>query len=115
MRSNSSQTLLRQIHAIIERELDNDQLNGEIIAKRLYMSRAKLYRIIKALTNQSVNIYVRRYRLHRAKTMLKNPNLSVADVAFDTGFNNPNYFSALFAKEFGVPPSRYRGGERVRG
>lgn len=98
-------TFLTRIHQIIEEELDNSELNGAIIAKKIYMSRAKLYRKLAAITNQSVAIYVRRYRLYRAKTMLKNPSKSVTEVAYDTGFSSPNYFSVLFRAEFGYPPS----------
>ena len=49
--------------------------------------------------------YVVRYRLRAACSLLKNPDASVTDVAFAVGFNDVSYFSRMFKRHFGVPPS----------
>ena len=49
--------------------------------------------------------YVVRYRLRAACALLKNPGASVTDVAFAVGFNDVSYFSRMFKRHFGVPPS----------
>ena len=49
--------------------------------------------------------YVVRYRLRAACGLLKNPGSSVTDVAFAVGFNDVSYFSRMFKRHFGMPPS----------
>jgi AraC-like DNA-binding protein len=49
--------------------------------------------------------YVVRYRLRAACGLLKNPDASITDVAFAVGFNDVGYFSRMFKRHFGVPPS----------
>lgn len=108
MKIHSDQDFLQQVKTIIEEELDNTQLNGAMIAERLSISRAHLYRKIKELANVSVAIYVRHYRLARAKKMLQQENIAIQDIAFMTGFSNPNYFSYVFTTAFGQSPRQYR-------
>ena len=35
-------------------------------------------------------------------------DLSVSEVCYEVGFNDPNYFSTVFKEEFGMPPSEFR-------
>jgi AraC-like DNA-binding protein len=53
--------------------------------------------------------YVVRYRLRQAYSLLKNPNISITDVAFSVGFSEVSYFSRIFKKYFGVSPSERFG------
>jgi YesN/AraC family two-component response regulator len=53
--------------------------------------------------------YVVRYRLRQAHILLKNPNVTITDVAFSVGFSEVSYFSRMFKKYFGVSPSKRFG------
>ncbi|MCB0616272.1 MAG: helix-turn-helix transcriptional regulator, partial [Phaeodactylibacter sp.] len=72
------------------------------------MSHSQLHRKLSALTGQSATYFIRYLRLQHAKALLNDPRLTVAAVAFDTGFSDPDYFSKVFRKEFGKTPSEYR-------
>jgi AraC-like DNA-binding protein/CheY-like chemotaxis protein len=52
--------------------------------------------------------YLAHYRMERAKRLLANPTMSVADVAVSVGFNDPSYFTRVFRKQEGLSPSEYR-------
>ncbi len=52
--------------------------------------------------------YVLEKRLDAAKYLLRNTDYSVKDVALSVGFDNPLYFSRIFKKRFGQPPSEYQ-------
>jgi transcriptional regulator GlxA family with amidase domain len=47
-------------------------------------------------------------RLQRAAQLLEKSNMTVAEVAYETGFNNPKYFSKYFKTEYGKLPSTYQ-------
>ena len=52
--------------------------------------------------------YLLQMRLNRARNLLMHNELSVKEVAFMTGFNDPLYFSRVFRKKFGGPPTEAR-------
>ena len=56
----------------------------------------------------SVSQYIRELQLAKAKDLLENTSFSVASVASYVGFDDSNYFSALFKKYFGLSPKEYR-------
>ena len=49
--------------------------------------------------------WIREKRLSRAQQMLQSTQLSVADVAYSLGFENPTHFSRIFKQQFGYSPS----------
>lgn len=52
--------------------------------------------------------YLTRYRLEKAGELLRNPNLTVTEIAFAVGFSSPSYFTESFRKYLGLTPSEYR-------
>ena len=88
--------------------MDNTALDGEMICQLMGMSRNSLYRKVMALTGMSVTPYLRALRLQRAEVLLVNSTMSVAEVAYAVGFDNPRYFSRIFSEEKGVSPSNFR-------
>ena len=70
------------------------------------MSKTLLNTRLQEAFGQSVSQLIRTYRLTLAREMLESgTGLTVAEVAYETGFNDPKYFTRCFAKEFGVTPS----------
>ncbi len=53
-------------------------------------------------------VYYEKQRMHTAKELLINTSLSVGDIAGRLGFDNQNYFSKCFKKEFDIAPSHFR-------
>lgn len=96
--------LLKLRHAV-EARLGDPELSSEDICRAIGMGRSNLYAKLSALTGLSFNLYLRALRLHRAKELLLNPEMNIAEVAFEVGFNDPKYFSRVFSEEFGLPPS----------
>jgi signal transduction histidine kinase/DNA-binding response OmpR family regulator len=101
-------SFIHKTNAIIQENIDNENFSVENLADALYISRMQLHRKLKALTNRSSSSYIRCFRLHRAKPMLKDISRTIGDVAFEVGFHDPNYFTKSFSKEFGVTPSEFR-------
>ena len=55
---------------------------------------------------------LRGMRLQRACVLLQRGELSISEVAYETGFTTPAYFSRIFSREMGFPPSEYQGVNR---
>ena len=55
--------------------------------------------------------YVQQIRMKKAKTLLKNSNMTVEAVAESVGYPNVEHFSRLFKKKYEVSPSQYRASE----
>lgn len=53
--------------------------------------------------------YINRYKIEKAKEMVKHDEISIQDIAYDLGFSSPLYFSTVFKKFTGISPSTYRG------
>lgn len=95
----------------LELHLANVALDTTMICQLMGMSRNSLYRKMMALTGLSVIPYLRTLRLQKAEELLLQSTLSVADIAYAVGFDNPRYFSRVFSEEKGVSPSSYRDKE----
>ncbi len=84
------------------------------IAKACNVSKVHLSRKFKERLGIGVSEYVAMYRLKKAKELLLSQDkMSVCEVAYGCGFNDSNYFSALFKKTYGVSPSGYRKNARL--
>lgn len=98
---------LKDLVDFTEREWSQTRLNAEEFCRHLGYSKSGLYRKIVALTGKSPNSYLREYRLCKAMTYLNKKELNISEVAFETGFNSPAYFSKCFQDTFGILPSQY--------
>lgn len=99
---------LKKIRQHIEQHLADSGFDGPRLARAMLLSEVQLYRKIKALTGKSTAIYIRSIRLHKGLELLRNTNLSVSEIAYDVGFDDPNYFSRTFSQEFGAAPTEMR-------
>jgi YesN/AraC family two-component response regulator len=100
---------LEKLNEVVEKHFEDSELSVKDLAKMLHLSHQQFYRKLKALTDQTPNRYIRTFRLHKAKALLIAGNdLNVSEVAYDVGFDNPNYFSRVFSEEFGVSPNELR-------
>ena len=78
------------------------------VARNAWMSPFHLSRIFKILLNYSPYAYLMKVRLKNAQILLQTTDLTVADISLLSGFNRPDYFATAFAKEYGLPPTKYR-------
>ncbi len=98
-----------KLYELIEKELDNPEMNVSSIAEKLGMSRTKFYQKIKGLTNENPNTFIKKYKLNRAAEFIKAGEHNISEIAYMTGFVNLSHFSVSFKKQFGNSPSEYKG------
>lgn len=73
-----------------------------------YTSPFHFSRIFKHYTAVSPHQYVLQVRLKHSEMLLKNTTKSISDIAFECGFNNPDYFATAFKRGYGISPSAYK-------
>ncbi|BCE00339.1 GlxA family transcriptional regulator [Marinicellulosiphila megalodicopiae] len=85
-----------------------EHINLETMAKFSKMSVRNFSRRFKQATSLSAQQYLIKLKLDKAQELLKQTNLSTAQIADQTGFDDPAYFSRLFKKQFDCSPVEYR-------
>jgi DNA-binding response OmpR family regulator/nitrogen-specific signal transduction histidine kinase len=99
---------LQKAIKIVETHMADPQFNVELFGEFMAMSRMQLHRKITALTGQSASEFIRNIRLLKAAEMLKRKAGNISEIAYDTGFTSPSYFTDCFKKYFGVSPKEYQ-------
>lgn len=68
-----------------------------------------LIRLFKTHLDTTPLAYVNKYKISYAMEMLRHGDISIKEIAYELGFDNPNYFSRLFKKQENMSPSSRRG------
>jgi AraC-like DNA-binding protein len=76
------------------------------ITRELGISRSLLHIKMKTFFSSSMTDYIKQRRMTKACELLKEGN-NVSETAYRTGFSDPNYFSKVFRKTYGMSPSDY--------
>ncbi|RXK62848.1 response regulator [Lacibacter luteus] len=100
--------LVADFISIIERNISNENLSVDDICKELNLSKIQLHRKIKSLMDTNINEYVLNTRIQKAKYYLQHEELSVAEVAYKTGFSTAAYFSTVFKNKTGLTPKAFK-------
>lgn len=108
LKSDKNLRFLNKAIELVHKNLDDSNYDSRMLATELAMSESQLYRKLRAITDKSTAIFIRQVRLEKAREFLKNSEKTVAEVAFETGFNDPNWFSKAFKEAYGMSPTKYR-------
>lgn len=76
--------------------------------ENLGYSKSKLYRTMMNLVGKSPNIFLRDYRLNNALEILAKQHCNISEIAYQTGFSSPGYFSKCFRQKYGILPSDFK-------
>jgi AraC-like DNA-binding protein len=103
----ADERFLTSLMDFVEQNWNRTNLRVDDFSADLGFSKAQLYRKVKFLTGESLNIFIRAYRLERARKMMDCNTGNISEIAFDTGFNSAAYFSKCFLEAYGMLPSEY--------
>lgn len=93
---------------IFKAEMGNSDLSVDAIASRMGLERSQFYRKIKALTNYAPVELMRRLRLQQSRTLLTTTDRTISEIAYETGFSTPAYFTKCYRDAYGETPTEAR-------
>lgn len=105
--SGLDEEFIQKVTAFIKENLRNN-LTVDTLCAAMNMSRTSFYNKIKALIGIAPADFIRNIRMKEAASLLKSQQYTVAEVSDMTGFADPKYFTDLFKKFYGKPPSTYK-------
>jgi len=98
---------LEKALGVVEHNSADSSFDVETFAEAMSMTSVQLRRKLKALTGQTVTVFVRNYRLEKAAELLSIRAGTVSDIAYQVGFESLPYFSKVFQERFGKAPSEW--------
>ncbi len=98
---------LTKVKTITEENMQEPEFSVEKLSSEVGISRAHLYNKLLALTGKTPIEYIRIMRIRRAAQLLEKSQLTVMEVAYKVGFNDPRYFTKHFKSEYQLTPTQY--------
>lgn len=101
----TSYTEIEKLDEVLIKNINNSAFNSDALSKQLGLSKTQAYRKISSLFGISPNRLLSELRLIHAARALKKGGKTVSEVAYDSGFNSPTYFTRVFRNRFDALPT----------
>lgn len=105
--SSSQLQFLVKLLDFTEAVWTNSNTSALDFSKHLGYSKSKLYRTMMSVIGKSPNGFLKDYRLSKALGLIDKKGTNISEIAYNTGFSSPSYFSKCFLEKFGLLPSKY--------
>jgi two-component system response regulator YesN len=102
------QSVIVKAKEYIDRNFASGDISLYSTASHVGISPNHLSTVFAQETGENFIDYLTRVRMEKAKRLLKNTGMKSSDIAYETGFNDPHYFSYIFKKNVGLSPREYR-------
>jgi signal transduction histidine kinase/ligand-binding sensor domain-containing protein/CheY-like chemotaxis protein len=109
---SADEAFVQNVLEHIEKNMGNPDFSVGELSQQFHASRSTFYKRLLLLTGKTPIEFIRHIRLKRAAELLEKTQLTVSEIAYTVGFNNPKNFSQYFKEEFGRIPSAYRSEKR---
>jgi TolB-like protein/AraC-like DNA-binding protein len=100
--------LIQKLTNLVEANLVNEKFGPDELVKESGMSRSNLNRKLRIISNQNISQFIREVRLKKAKELLINEDITIAEISYRVGFGSPTYFNKCFHEYFGISPGELR-------
>lgn len=99
---------LMKLNNLIATNISLPNLNSEMLAENICLSKSQLNRKVKSITGMSTAAYIKQSRLIHAQILLRDPQKTIGEIVLLCGFESASYFTKLFKEKFGMTPSEFR-------
>ena len=102
------QQMVEKAIQIVEENIGEPEFSVEELAASLNISRSYFYKKMVKITGKKPIEFIRTIRMKRARQLLAESQMQVAEIAYMLGYNSPKVFSKHFKEEFGISPSEFK-------
>lgn len=106
--SSTDEDLLKKAMKHIEINISKIDYNVEAFVSDMGISRTLLYQKINDILGMSIKEFIMDIRLKRGAQLLEESDLTISEISYSIGFNNPKHFSICFKKQFDITPTEFR-------
>ena len=106
--SSTENSFITKLNHIIEKHLDNENLQISDLCSEIGLSHMQIHRKLKSLTGLSTANYIRNFRLKKSKPLLMHSDLTITEIAYNVGFRSIQYYTKSFKNSFGSTPTEFR-------
>ncbi|MGI9527270.1 MAG: AraC family transcriptional regulator [Weeksellaceae bacterium] len=110
---SQNETLIKEAVTIIQNKMSDSQFNVKELCQELDISTIKCYRIFKEVLDVPPSEFILNLKMSKAKNLLLTTSLNIAEVAYETGFADPKYFSKVFKKTYGKSPKKFQSDKGI--
>ena len=108
------ESFVDNLHNTVLNHIADENFGVGNLASLLGLSTSQTLRKVKAATGKSVNQYIREVKLAEAAKLIKETDLTSAEIAYKVGFSSPSYFNKTFRKRYGITPGGYKAQESTQ-
>jgi two-component system response regulator YesN len=106
--------VIHQARDYIDQHFTDAELSLHAVAAKANLSSSHFSVVFSHETGETFRDYLTRKRIERAKELLRTTSIKCAEVAYQSGYNDPHYFSFIFRKISGLSPQQFRAQSRAR-
>ena len=110
-RSGNTRSFVTKAKDYVADHYSDQELSIDFICNYLGVSSAYFSTVFKKETGKTFVGYLTDFRMEKAERMLLETDEKTYVIAQEVGYSDPNYFSYVFKKQFGVSPSKYKTGK----
>ena len=113
-RSQTNKSIVSQIENILTQYFSDIKINEQglptvkYLADKVHLSPSYLSDLLKKETGKNTQEHIHFYLIEEAKNLLINTEKNINEIAYNLGFEYPQYFNKLFKKKIGKTPKEYR-------
>ena len=109
-RSQAEQVqLIREIHDYLTEHMDQ-RITIEELTHRYPINPTTLKEVFKSVYGTSIAAHLKEHRLEKAAQLLRETDLTMAEIARQVGYESQSKFTAAFKEQYGLLPTAYRRG-----
>lgn len=115
-RTNQNKDIIIKFESFLSEYINSEKLkesgipNVKDCAEKMHLTPNYFSDLLKSETGKNTQAHIHYHLLEKAKNMLLNTDCTVNEIAYELGFEYPQYFSTLFKKKVGMTPTIYRAG-----
>ena len=106
--NNKDSKFLAKLNDMLNEHMVETEFSVDDYANLMGLGRTVFYKKVRGVTGYSPTEYLRVIRLKKAAELLLTEDLTIAEISYKVGINDPYYFSKCFKNQFGIAPSVYQ-------